>query len=141
MDYKNCNVDLSCQTSICNICSIDFAQAVESHIEWRDKLKTILTENNPEQYLANAPHCTQCALGCWLQGTGQLKFEQLRAFQQLRDAHREFHECVEEIISNFKSGDKAYAQALFQNEFAQATRRILATITDLHETISSLRTD
>ncbi|MBK9160914.1 MAG: CZB domain-containing protein [Nitrosomonadales bacterium] len=73
-----------------------------------------------------------CQLGNWIRGSVFKPFRETEAYRQLNEAHLQFHEMGRNIVEHLKRGDRKGAEALFDNEYSLALRRILQSLTEIN---------
>ncbi|MCR4298356.1 MAG: CZB domain-containing protein, partial [Gallionella sp.] len=74
-----------------------------------------------------------CQLGNWINGSA---FEPLRGsaiYQQLHDAHRQFHQMGALIIERLEAGDHSDAERIFVNEYSQSLRHIIQSLVAINK--------
>jgi len=84
---------------------MDFKQAVEAHLQWRNKLQVYI--KNPDKSLNPDVVCKddQCALGKWIYASGQT-LEKVKSFDELKKQHAAFHKEAARIITEANRGNK-----------------------------------
>lgn len=133
-DEAECVVAVPRQTVHINQCEIDFVEAAESHIKWRNRLKNHIDGVTTEEWspsVASMEDC--CGLGRWLRGAGRMKFGHFSSFRRLEVEHAEFHGFAGMILAKVQEGERGAAEELLKNEFSQATRRTLIAINEVNE--------
>ena len=119
-------------------CGIDFVQAADSHMKWRNRLLSHIEggvwRTSPSE--ASADDC--CGLGRWLRGIGRVKYGNFSSFRYLDVEHAEFHQFAGMILGKVQEGDLLGAEALLKNEFSQATRRILMAMNELNDVMQQV---
>ncbi len=113
---------------------INFAEAAAQHIEWRDRLKDLITGVSKEAWSSSeAIQYDRCELGRWLRKDGHTQFGHLPVFRRLELAHAEFHYFAGAILAKARLKEVAQAEEILKNEFSQAMRRVLVAINEINE--------
>lgn len=108
---------------------LNLVAAAEAHILWKARLGHHV-HGSAREPLESAPVGQDgiCQLGSWING---LAFEPLHGsdvYQQLCDAHQQFHQMGALIIEKLKAGDRSGAEKIFLNEYSQALRHIIQSL-------------
>ncbi|OGS90692.1 MAG: hypothetical protein A2061_03360 [Gallionellales bacterium GWA2_59_43] len=53
-------------------------------------------------------------------------------FEQLKEAHRQFHQFGGQVVERLKAGERAAAREIFRNEYNQALRAIIQALTGIN---------
>jgi len=105
---------------------MDFDAAITAHRQWRRRLLDFVAGGSHEQLdSAVVGRDDQCALGKWIYGTCQPALGRHPLCENLRSAHRAFHECAGEIIRKRQSGDIARARHLLGGDFARRSEETI----------------
>lgn len=102
---------------------IDFAGARDKHYQWIMRLSPVL-KGEATMTIEEAGAHTGCALGKWLYGKALKEHRGLSEIQTLEQTHRQFHECVREVVSAKARGDDQRAKLAFENVQNLSTRVI-----------------
>lgn len=89
-----------------------FNQAIESHAEWKMRLKRHIDLGRVVN-LQEAANCHACDLGQWIYGEG-LRFNSLPSFESLCASHELFHRAAAEVVVHSNAGDKDKALSLLR---------------------------
>jgi len=113
---------------------LNLVAAAEAHILWKTRLGHHV-HGNIREPLESAPVGQDgiCQLGSWINGS---VFEPLRGsnvYQQLSDAHQQFHQMGALIIEKLKAGDRSGAEKIFLNEYSLALRHIIQSLIDINK--------
>jgi len=113
---------------------LNLVAAAEAHILWKARLGHHV-HGNIREPLESAPVGQDgiCQLGSWINGS---VFEPLRGsnvYQQLSDAHQQFHQMGALIIEKLKAGDRSGAEKIFLNEYSLALRHIIQSLIDINK--------
>ena len=78
---------------------LDFASAIQSHRNWKNRLSKYVA-NESEEQLNYHLICRddECALGKWIRGRGNAEFGHLPSFAELRAMHGQFHLAAGRIV-------------------------------------------
>ena len=106
----------------------------ETHILWKTRLGHHVRGNIHEPLeSALFGQDNICQLGSWINGSA---FEPLRGsavYQQLHDAHQQFHQMGAVIIERLKTGDHSDAEKIFVNEYSQSLRQIIQSLVEINK--------
>lgn len=113
---------------------LNLVAAAEAHILWKTRLGHHV-HGSIREPLESAPLGQDgiCQLGSWIKGS---VFEPLRGsdvYQQLSDAHQQFHQMGALIIEKLKAGDRNGAEKIFLNEYSQALRHIIQSLIEINK--------
>lgn len=114
--------------------------AAEAHILWKARLGHHI-EGNIQEPLEHVlvGQGGFCQLGCWITGPELEPFRDLPEFEQLNEAHRQFHQFGALIVEKLKTGERAGARELFRNEYNQALRAIIQALTGINKHLHEAR--
>lgn len=103
--------------------------AAEAHILWKTRLGHYI-EGNAYEPLEHVlvGQGGFCQLGCWIGGPELAPFRGLAEFDQLAEAHRQFHHYGNMIIERLRRGDHRLARDIFRNEYNQALRQVILAL-------------
>ncbi len=112
--------------------------AAEAHILWKARLGHHI-EGNIREPLEHVlvGQSGFCQLGCWINGAELEPFRDMPEFEQLKEAHRQFHQFGGLIVERLKAGDRAAAREIFRNEYNQALRAIIQALTGINRQIQA----
>lgn len=113
---------------------LNLVAAAEAHILWKTRLGHHV-HGSIREPLESAPLGQDgiCQLGSWINGS---VFEPLRGsgvYQQLSDAHHQFHQMGALIIERLKAGDRNGAEKIFLNEYSRALRHIIQSLIEINK--------
>ena len=113
---------------------LNLVAAAEAHILWKTRLGHHV-HGSIREPLESAPLGQDgiCQLGNWINGS---VFEPLRGsdvYQQLSDAHQQFHQMGALIIEKLKAGDRNGAEKTFLNEYSQALRHTIQSLIEINK--------
>ena len=113
---------------------LNLVAAAEAHILWKTRLGHHVHGSIREPLeSALVGQDGICQLGNWINGP---VFEPLRgsdAYQQLYDAHRQFHQMGALIIEKLKASDHGGAEKIFANEYSQSLHQIIKALTEINK--------
>lgn len=113
---------------------LNLVAAAEAHILWKTRLGHHV-HGSIREPLESAPLGQDgiCQLGNWINGS---VFEPLRGsdvYQQLSDAHQQFHQMGALIIEKLKAGDRNGAEKIFLNEYSLALRHTIQSLIEINK--------
>ncbi len=113
---------------------ISIMDAINAHIKWKVRLQDYLNGTSGEQ-LDPMVICRddQCALGKWIHGPALKHFHEQTAFHSLRADHAQFHFIAGTVVKKVQEHDAASAHALMENEYAQASRKVVQSLNALNQ--------
>ncbi len=88
---------------------LDFALARERHQVWFDRLRIFL-DGKATLIAEEAGNYKNCILGKWLYSSGLREYGDVAEMQQLQNAHKAFHQLVEEVVALQSAGNGAEAE-------------------------------
>jgi len=97
-----------------------------AHLNWVKKVRTMLDGG---QEITPHPH-TECALGQWYFGRGQLEWGDLPEFKAINAPHEHLHNLLKEIFNAHRLGDNSTSERLFQ-ELTQTSHAVVAALEEL----------
>lgn len=111
-----------------------FEEAVSVHMQWKQKLRAILDGREVSLEADSASSDCNCELGKWIHGEGAMHKSE-PAYQELLQAHANFHQAAADLMAKAQAGDRAGAlQSLNGGEFQIASSRTVLAIGNLrHE--------
>ncbi len=115
---------------------ISIMEAIDAHIKWKIRLQNYLNGTSDEQ-LDPMIICRddQCALGKWIHGAALKHFHDREEFQTLRADHAQFHFIAGNIVKKAQEDDRAAADAMMQNEYAQTSHKVVHALTELNKQV------
>lgn len=108
---------------------IRFAEAIDAHLAWKQRLVDALT--GPAAHTPSAADVgtdTACTLGQWIHGTGQQRYGYLSSFAALRRQHAHFHDLARQIVELARANELDGARRLMDGEFHETSLDIIARI-------------
>ena len=113
---------------------LNLVAAAEAHILWKTRLGHHV-HGSIREPLESAPLGQDgiCQLGNWINGS---VFDPLRGsdvYQQLSDAHQQFHQMGALIIEKLKASDHGGAEKIFANEYSQSLHQIIKALTEINK--------
>jgi methyl-accepting chemotaxis protein len=120
--------------AVCN--ELNLLGAAEAHILWKARLGHHI-EGNIREPLEHVlvGQSGFCQLGCWINGPELEPFRDMPEFEQLKEAHRQFHQFGGLIVDRLKVGERSAAREIFRNEYNQALRAIIQALTGINRQI------
>lgn len=108
--------------------------AAEMHILWKTQLEHHVQGSicEPVEPLL-VGQGGFCQLGMWINSSESGPFRGLPEFDQLHEAHQKFHQSGALIIEKLHVGHRSEAALIFKNEYNQALRRIVQSLTDINK--------
>lgn len=116
---------------------INLMDAINAHVKWKARLEDYLAGGSQEQ-LDPMAICRddQCALGKWIHGPALKHFHGNETFHQLRADHAQFHYVAANVITHAQANDTAAANAIFNGEYLQTSRKVIQALTDLNRAVN-----
>ena len=108
---------------------LNIIAAAEAHVVWKKRLGDHVQGLSHE--LLGAALLGQdgvCQLGGLIDGAAFAAFRGTDEHRQLRVGHEKFHQLAALVIEKLNGGDRKAAKALFDNEYSQALRDILQSL-------------
>lgn len=106
---------------------MDFDQAVNSHVQWKIKLRTAIA-NKQALDAATITRDDQCALGQWIKGAAAAKYGHLASFKECARAHSVFHRAAGKVAQCVNHGLVAQAEELMSNAYLAASNDAIVAI-------------
>jgi hypothetical protein len=105
----------------------------EAHILWKTRLGHHIqgTIREPLE-AALVGQDSFCQLESWINGQEFAQFRDQPVFEQLEEAHRQFHQLGRVIVEKLKIGDRGGAETVFRNEYNQSLRRTIQGLTEIN---------
>jgi len=115
----------------------DLIDVAEAHILWKTHLGHHIAGNIREPLeTALIGQDGICRLGIWINSSMLEPFCGLDVHKQLKEAHQQFHQFGDLIVEQLRAGDRGSAAAIFRNEYNQALRRIIQSLTEINKQLS-----
>ena len=115
---------------------ISIMDAHNAHIKckarFQDYLRCTVTEKLDPAVVGRDD---QCELGKWIHGPALNHFKGHGAFYTLRADHAQLHFIAGNVVKKAKDNERAAADALLDNEYAQASRKVMRAVTELNKQI------
>lgn len=116
---------------------INFFEAVEAHVAWKQRLVSYLQGASQEKL---EPHVicadNRCTLGKWIHGSGKARFSEIPLFRQLTDEHAKFHYHAAQVVEAHQAANPALAEKLLSEDFARQSKKTVDCLTRLHAQVS-----
>ncbi len=115
---------------------MNFDDAIKVHVEWKSKLRAYLAKRDgslkPEQVTQDA----QCALGKWIYTEG-VKYNNIPEYNNLKEAHAQFHVHTAQIVAMVNSGDIQKAEDMLNagSEFMKLSGQCVNMIMQLKQKV------
>ena len=91
---------------------MDFDAEIKQHLLWRSMVESLFNKNSAEFALPSAiSNDHHCQLGKWIYSHESEIYADKHCFNQLREAHKEFHSRAGLILTLFRQGEVDKAQA------------------------------
>lgn len=111
---------------------LEIDAAIESHDEWRDRLKSFLEGRDGESLSPEEAHREDlCGLGRWMTGMASGPQGKSGAFADLQALHSQFHATAARIVSLHLDGEAAAARQLMDGQFRKLNARIGQRLDDM----------
>ncbi len=113
---------------------LNLVAAAEAHILWKTRLGHHV-QGSIREALEPAPVGQDgiCQLGSWINGSAFEPFRGSEIYQQLSDAHQQFHRMGALIIEKLKAGDRNEAEKIYMNEYSQALRHTIQSLIEINK--------
>lgn len=114
--------------------------AHNAHIKCKVVFEKYLDTTSPEN-LDPALICRddQCELGKLLHGPAYKQFHMHGAFYTLRAIHAQLHFVAGNVVQKIKENDRAAAVALFDTGYADVSRKVMQSLTELYKQVDKKR--
>lgn len=116
--------------------SISFDDAIESHLEWKNKIARYM--DNPNGELKPDHICADnlCELGKWIYSK-ENKYGKIHEWQDLKEKHAKFHQIAGKLISDVNKGIQYKKSRLFSrgSRYDMASRKTTDAILNLKKKI------
>ena len=112
---------------------INLMDAANAHVKWKARLQDYLNGTSQE-VLDPMIICRddQCALDKWIHGDALKHFHEDPTFYQLRADHAQFHFIAGHVVRHVQANERAKAEALMDNEYKLASRKVVLALTELN---------
>ncbi|GAB4520997.1 MAG: hypothetical protein Kow0047_32090 [Anaerolineae bacterium] len=107
----------------------------QAHLKWLERAEAMIAGDeiiHAEQLTSH----TDCALGRWYRGRGQLRWGHLPEFAAVDAPHERIHALLKATVTAHNTGDHRRAKALLQ-EMREASRAVVAALDALAARISA----
>lgn len=113
---------------------LNLIAAAEAHVLWKARLGHHVQGSIREPLeAAMIGQDGICQLGSWINGSVFQPFRGTETYQQLSEAHQQFHRFGKDIVDRLKAGDRNGAEAIFKNEYSQSLRCIILSLTEINK--------
>lgn len=110
---------------------MNFFEAINAHVAWKLRLRKHIDGVSDEVLDPAIVACDdKCVLGQWIYHVVD-KHDSMPLFHQVRVQHADFHRCAAEIIVAADEGNKADAEKLLHDDYAQLSHMIVKSLTKL----------
>lgn len=105
--------------------------AINAHVAWKVRLRDYL-DGTSEEMLdpRQVGRDDKCELGQWIHANIDSHANK-PLFKQVQLQHADFHRCAAEIVATVDSGKLADADKLLGHKYAQLSRSIVKSLTQL----------
>ena len=109
---------------------MDFIQAINSHAEWKIKLRTALIKKSTVDNVDTLTRDDCCAFGKWLKSEGRGQYGASKTFQDCVRAHSDFHRAAGGIARVINEQHFEQAERMLDNAsvFAKASNSVVQAI-------------
>lgn len=116
---------------------INLMDAINAHVKWKVRLEDCLSGKSQE-VLDPMVVCRddQCVLGKWIHGAAVQHFHGDPTFHQLRSDHAEFHFIAGNVIRHVQANERDAAEALLNNDYKHASRRVVQALSELNKHVN-----
>ena len=116
--------------------TIDFNQAIVSHVIWSVRLKCFLDggECIPVEQIVSPQ---ECDLGRWLYAEGVAKYGTMPQMQELEKVHAELHAAIRKVVQLKISGNSQAAE-LELSKLKQVSNRVVELILDVEKKLEAV---
>ena len=106
-------------------------EAINAHVSWKLRLRNYVDDTSEEVlHSSQVGRDDNCELGRWIYANiGEHGNKPL--FKQVLAQHADFHRCAAEIIETVDNGKQDAADKLLGNDYAQLSRMIVKSLTQL----------
>ncbi|TAN86596.1 MAG: hypothetical protein EPN14_00190 [Gallionella sp.] len=112
---------------------LDLIAVAEAHVLWKTRLGHHVQGNIREPLeLSQVGQGGVCQLENWLNSLTLEPFHGTGVYNQLNEAHQQFHQLGALIVEKLKAGDHAGAATVFKCEYNQSLLRIIQSLTEIN---------
>lgn len=120
------------QGETAEVAGLNFQEAVAAHQKWKTRLQASIDGTSQEKLdPAVVGRDDQCVLGKWIHGQGQATFGGRAEFDQLREAHANFHRIAGSVLADVYADRKEQARQALASTFAEASLNVQGLLADL----------
>lgn len=126
------DIGLDAKTASQVLAEIDIDRAIESHENWKVRLRKVLEGHSDEQFdleVVRRDDC--CALGQWLHGPGQRRLGKYPAFTVLVARHQYFHTQASAVLEHVQTGRNAMAEQVFNSAYRHGSNQVILLLKEL----------
>ncbi len=110
--------------------------AAEAHLVWKNRLGNHVRGISFEPLgAATLGQDGVCQLGNLINSSALLAFHDMPEYDQLRDAHEQFHQLSCEVVDKLNAGDRDAAATLFENGYSTALRVMLESLSKMNRSL------
>ena len=114
---------------------LNMKEVINAHLGWKLRLERVISGISTERLDPQVvKQNNQCALGKWIDSSGK-KFSKTQEFQELVDAHNNFHMYAAKIIVEHNEGNIQKANDILDTEFKMFSSRVQLKIIELYSSI------
>jgi len=107
--------------------------AAEQHVLWKNRLAHHIQGHIKEALDVDlVGQNGVCQLGAWIKGAEFHPLRGTQAYRELDFAHTLFHEYGAQIVTKLEQGDRAAAQAIYENEYSLAMQHVIQALTKIN---------
>lgn len=115
--------------------TLDFVLARSKHLDWKQKLKSLLNGCATISEAEATSH-RHCELGRWLYSEGLKKYESAPSIKGLEQSHEQLHSQIRRIVEMKDSGDQSGAEHEFERVKA-ISDRVMGLLTQVEKEVGS----
>jgi two-component system chemotaxis sensor kinase CheA len=118
--------------------SFRLENAVNSHLEWKNRLLMFLDGKGENLDSEKISRDNLCELGKWIYGAGA-RYKSLAEYRELRETHGHFHRRAGEVVEKFVRGDKTGALNMLKSggAYSVASGKTVEAILNLKSTVEN----
>jgi hypothetical protein len=106
------------------LAGLNLKQVMEAHNAWKSKLQQVLDGKSTEKLdIAMVSADCNCFLGKWIYGEGKTLYGHLREYEDVRQAHAEFHLHAGEVLTQHLLGNQEESERILNTKFRSASNR------------------
>ncbi|NOU00554.1 MAG: EAL domain-containing protein [Gallionella sp.] len=103
---------------------LDLNQAIEAHLNWTSRLKSVLDGTSTEELdVSVVSQDNACVLGKWIYGPAKKTYANQPEWEELRVAHANFHLCAGEVLKAHQQGNEETSATLLKGPLAFASQK------------------